>query len=209
MVRKCYTQSFCWIPVLNHSIVNWKASAEIQNEADNGLKNSKYTLAMARTAAPHSASSQFFINAADNAFLDYPGQDGWGYCVFGPMNRQCSNSQKEISYVQVVFLCIMSAPQYHLTPWRMAHAGRQVHWPKIIPWLYFEYTSHVPSPIKHLENEVWCGHLAFFLCVCVRCNYLRCVCTFSDLCSEDESLTHTEAPQAMACLHPLRMPSLW
>ncbi|MBE8190433.1 MAG: peptidyl-prolyl cis-trans isomerase [Candidatus Thioglobus sp.] len=59
------------------------ASAEIQNEADNGLKNSKYTLAMARTAAPHSASSQFFINAADNAFLDYPGQDGWGYCVFG------------------------------------------------------------------------------------------------------------------------------
>ncbi len=57
--------------------------AEIQNEADNGLKNTKYTLAMARTAAPHSASSQFFINTADNTFLDYPGQDGWGYCVFG------------------------------------------------------------------------------------------------------------------------------
>lgn len=58
-------------------------NAEIQNEAKNGLKNQKYTLAMARTAAPHSASSQFFINTTDNAFLDYPGQDGWGYCVFG------------------------------------------------------------------------------------------------------------------------------
>ncbi|SMN11133.1 Peptidyl-prolyl cis-trans isomerase PpiB [uncultured Candidatus Thioglobus sp.] len=57
--------------------------SEVENEAKNGLKNSKYTLAMARTAAPHSASSQFFINTSDNAFLDYPGQDGWGYCVFG------------------------------------------------------------------------------------------------------------------------------
>ncbi|KAA0445327.1 MAG: peptidyl-prolyl cis-trans isomerase [Candidatus Thioglobus sp.] len=56
---------------------------EIENEAKNGLKNTKYTLAMARTAAPHSATSQFFINTADNSFLDYPGQDGWGYCVFG------------------------------------------------------------------------------------------------------------------------------
>ena len=57
--------------------------ANIENEAKNGLKNKKYTVAMARTAAPHSASSQFFINVADNQFLDYPGQDGWGYCVFG------------------------------------------------------------------------------------------------------------------------------
>ena len=57
--------------------------SEIKNEAKNGLKNVKYTLAMARTMAPHSASSQFFINTSDNAFLDYPGQDGWGYCVFG------------------------------------------------------------------------------------------------------------------------------
>lgn len=56
---------------------------EIENEANNGLKNTKYTIAMARTAAPHSASSQFFINTSDNSFLDYPGQDGWGYCVFG------------------------------------------------------------------------------------------------------------------------------
>jgi peptidyl-prolyl cis-trans isomerase B (cyclophilin B) len=55
----------------------------IQNEAKNGLKNLTGTLAMARTMDPHSASSQFFINVSDNAFLDYPGQDGWGYCVFG------------------------------------------------------------------------------------------------------------------------------
>jgi len=57
--------------------------ANVENEAKNGLKNKKYTVAMARTAAPHSASSQFFINVADNQFLDCPGQDGWGYCVFG------------------------------------------------------------------------------------------------------------------------------
>src|SRR4051812_14389666 len=55
----------------------------VQNEGNNGLRNVKYTLAMARIAAPHSATSQFFINTADNGFLDYPGQDGWGYCVFG------------------------------------------------------------------------------------------------------------------------------
>ena len=57
--------------------------ANIENEAKNGLKNSKYSVAMARTMAPHSASSQFFINVTDNQFLDSPGQDGWGYCVFG------------------------------------------------------------------------------------------------------------------------------
>ena len=57
--------------------------ATIENEAKNGLKNNKYSVAMARTSAPHSASSQFFINVADNHFLDFPGQDGWGYCVFG------------------------------------------------------------------------------------------------------------------------------
>src|SRR5574343_1686909 len=55
----------------------------IENEAKNGLKNEMYTLAMARTSAPHSASSQFFINVKNNSFLDYPGQDGWGYAVFG------------------------------------------------------------------------------------------------------------------------------
>jgi|TARA_R110000850_G_scaffold217204_8_gene342769 cyclophilin family peptidyl-prolyl cis-trans isomerase len=55
----------------------------IENEAKNGLKNTRGTIAMARTGDPHSASSQFFINHGDNGFLDYPGQDGWGYAVFG------------------------------------------------------------------------------------------------------------------------------
>ncbi len=55
------------------------------NEADNGLKNLRGTIAMARTMVPHSASSQFFINSKDNGFLDHTGKtpDGWGYCVFG------------------------------------------------------------------------------------------------------------------------------
>ncbi|UZP68087.1 peptidylprolyl isomerase [Desulfovibrio mangrovi] len=58
---------------------------EIENEADNGLQNLKYTIAMARTMAPHSASSQFFINVNDNHFLNHSGKtmQGWGYCVFG------------------------------------------------------------------------------------------------------------------------------
>jgi peptidyl-prolyl cis-trans isomerase B (cyclophilin B) len=57
----------------------------IKNEADNGLKNERYTIAMARTSEPHSASSQFFINVKDNGFLDHTGTNaqGWGYCVFG------------------------------------------------------------------------------------------------------------------------------
>jgi peptidyl-prolyl cis-trans isomerase B (cyclophilin B) len=55
----------------------------IENEAANGLSNVTGSIAMARTMAPHSASAQFFINVKDNAFLDHPGQDGWGYCVFG------------------------------------------------------------------------------------------------------------------------------
>jgi len=66
--------------------MNQKATeAEIKNEADNGLGNNKYTIAMARTSAPHSASSQFFINVADNDFLNHtaPTGSGWGYCVFG------------------------------------------------------------------------------------------------------------------------------
>jgi len=57
--------------------------APIENEAKNGLKNQAGTIAMARTMQPHSATSQFFINVSNNDFLDYPGQDGWGYCVFG------------------------------------------------------------------------------------------------------------------------------
>ena len=55
----------------------------IRNEAKNGLKNKVGTIAMARASDPHSASSQFFINVENNDFLDYPGQDGWGYAVFG------------------------------------------------------------------------------------------------------------------------------
>jgi peptidyl-prolyl cis-trans isomerase B (cyclophilin B) len=59
--------------------------ASIQNEADNGLKNEKYTLAMARTMDPHSASAQFFINATNNSFLNHTAKtaQGWGYAVFG------------------------------------------------------------------------------------------------------------------------------
>jgi len=59
--------------------------APIQNEANNGLKNKRYTLAMARTNDPHSATAQFFINTVDNAFLDHtaPSAQGWGYAVFG------------------------------------------------------------------------------------------------------------------------------
>jgi peptidyl-prolyl cis-trans isomerase B (cyclophilin B) len=58
---------------------------EITNEANNGLKNDKYTLAMARTSAPHSASAQFFINATNNDFLNFKSEtpSGWGYAVFG------------------------------------------------------------------------------------------------------------------------------
>ena len=57
----------------------------IDNEANNGLKNNKYTLAMARTNDPHSATAQFFINVADNGFLNHtaPSAQGWGYAVFG------------------------------------------------------------------------------------------------------------------------------
>ncbi|MBR7059304.1 MAG: peptidylprolyl isomerase, partial [Neisseriaceae bacterium] len=57
----------------------------IENEANNGLKNDCYTIAMARTMAPHSATAQFFINVKDNDFLNYsaPTEQGWGYCVFG------------------------------------------------------------------------------------------------------------------------------
>ncbi|BCO26931.1 peptidyl-prolyl cis-trans isomerase cyp18 [Rhodoferax lithotrophicus] len=59
--------------------------APIENEANNGLKNLNYTVAMARTGDPHSATAQFFINVADNGFLNHtaPSQQGWGYAVFG------------------------------------------------------------------------------------------------------------------------------
>ena len=62
-----------------------ETKAPIENEANNGLKNDKYTIAMARTNDPHSATSQFFINVADNDFLNHtsPTPRGWGYAVFG------------------------------------------------------------------------------------------------------------------------------
>jgi cyclophilin family peptidyl-prolyl cis-trans isomerase len=59
----------------------------IVNESNNGLKNDAYTVAMARTSVPDSATSQFFINVANNDFLNYPAQDGFGYCVFGKVTE--------------------------------------------------------------------------------------------------------------------------
>ena len=59
----------------------------VENEAKNGLKNEPYSIAMARTSDPHSGSAQFFINVKNNSFLDYPGQDGWGYAVFGKVTE--------------------------------------------------------------------------------------------------------------------------
>jgi len=85
--------------------------APIENEAKNGLKNDKYALAMARTSSPHSASAQFFINTKNNQFLDYPGQDGWGYAVFGKVIkgmdvvnkiRQVPTGRQDIPVEQVV-----------------------------------------------------------------------------------------------------------
>ncbi len=66
-----------------------KTNAEIKNEANNGLTNDKYTIAMARTSIPDSASSQFFINVGDNDFLNHtsPTSSGWGYCVFGKVTE--------------------------------------------------------------------------------------------------------------------------
>ncbi len=69
--------------------MNQKPTGEqIKNEADNGLKNERGTIAMARTQAPHSATAQFFINIADNDFLNFKSADlqGWGYCVFGKVS---------------------------------------------------------------------------------------------------------------------------
>jgi len=70
----------------------------IENEANNGLKNVIGSIAMARTQDPHSASAQFFINVQNNSFLDYPGQDGWGYCVFG----RVTDGQDVVEAIQMV-----------------------------------------------------------------------------------------------------------
>lgn len=70
---------------MNAEMKEKKTAAPIHNEANNGLKNRKYTIAMARTGEPHSATSQFFINTKDNSFLDFKSEtpEGWGYAVFG------------------------------------------------------------------------------------------------------------------------------
>src|SRR5687767_9314099 len=68
---------------MNKDMAQKKTRAPIPIESKNGLRNEIGTLAMARTADPNSATAQFFINIADNGFLDYPGQDGYGYTVFG------------------------------------------------------------------------------------------------------------------------------
>jgi peptidyl-prolyl cis-trans isomerase B (cyclophilin B) len=69
-------------------LIQKETMAEIENEAANGLKNETYTIAMARTPNPHSASSQFFINTANNSFLNYTAStpQGFGYCVFGKVS---------------------------------------------------------------------------------------------------------------------------
>jgi len=70
---------------MDKSLKEKSTKAPITNEADNGLHNKAYTIAMARTGEPHSATAQFFINVADNGFLDHTGKNpqGWGYAVFG------------------------------------------------------------------------------------------------------------------------------
>jgi peptidyl-prolyl cis-trans isomerase A (cyclophilin A) len=68
---------------MDAKMVSKKTGKPVPNEAKNGLKNVPYSLAMARTADPDSATSQFFINVAENTALDYPGRDGFGYTVFG------------------------------------------------------------------------------------------------------------------------------
>ncbi len=75
-------------------------NATIQNEANNGLSNDTYTIAMARTPNPHSASSQFFINISDNHFLNFSSEtsQGWGYCVFGRVVK----GQKVVDKIKLV-----------------------------------------------------------------------------------------------------------
>ena len=81
----------------------------IENEAKNGLKNTLGTLAMARTRDPHSATAQFYINVANNGFLDHPGQDGWGYTVFGKVTQGLDIVQK-IAKVKTGFQDVPATP---------------------------------------------------------------------------------------------------
>lgn len=96
----------------------------IPNEAANGLKNEFGSIAMARTSEPHSATAQFFINVADNAFLDYPGQDGWGYCVFGSVveGREIVERVRTVETKHNPQMGEKSAP---VNPPRIKHAERR------------------------------------------------------------------------------------
>lgn len=81
-------------------LVQKPTKAPVRNEASNGLKNMPYSIAMARTADPHSATSQFFINVAENTSLDYPGRDGFGYTVFG----RVVSGQEVVDKIKVVLV---------------------------------------------------------------------------------------------------------
>lgn len=72
---------------MNAKMEEKKTKAAIENEAKNGLKNVRGSIAMARTGDPHSATAQFYINLVDNGPLDYPSRDGWGYAVFGKVTK--------------------------------------------------------------------------------------------------------------------------
>ena len=85
---------------MDAKLVTKPTGKPVRNEAKNGLKNEPYTLAMARTADPHSATSQFFINVAANESLDYPGKDGFGYTVFGKV----VSGQEVVDKIKVVLV---------------------------------------------------------------------------------------------------------
>lgn len=89
----------------------------IKNEANNGLKNTRGTLAMARTQAPHSATAQFFINVVDNDFLNFSGESlqGWGYCVFAEVVEGMDVVDKIKGVATVVAVCTRRAKRrrYH------------------------------------------------------------------------------------------------
>ncbi|MEJ2528839.1 MAG: peptidylprolyl isomerase [Gammaproteobacteria bacterium] len=83
----------------------------VRNEAKNGLKNLRGTSAMARTMAPHSATSQFFINHVDNANLDYPGADGWGYTVFGKVTAGMKTVDKIADVYTITRMGMHNVPE--------------------------------------------------------------------------------------------------
>jgi peptidyl-prolyl cis-trans isomerase B (cyclophilin B) len=82
-----------------HDFKQKTTRASVENEANNGLKNERGTLAMARTSDPHSATAQFFINVVDNEFLNFkaPSPRGWGYCVFGKVVKGMETADKIVA----------------------------------------------------------------------------------------------------------------